>query len=68
MNRFYRSSDEKMIAGVCGGLAHYFDLNAIGMRWVLVLVSFFLTGFPVLVYAVLWMILKSRPTAGVTDV
>ena len=25
--RLYRSSNEKMIAGVCGGIAEYFDMD-----------------------------------------
>ena len=68
MNSLYRSSDAKVIAGVCGGLAHKFDLNATGLRWAVALVTFFLTGIPLIVYVVLWCILKSRPTVGVTDI
>lgn len=40
MDNLYKSSDEKVIAGVCAGLAHRFDLNATGLRWVVALVSF----------------------------
>ena len=68
MGKFYRSSDEKMVAGVCAGLAHRLDLNMTGLRWVVALVTLFLSGIPASVYIVLWAILKSRPTAGVVDV
>ena len=68
MDNLYKSSDEKVIAGVCAGLAHRFDLNATGLRWVVALVSFFLTGVPIVVYVVLWAVLKSRPTKGVINV
>ncbi|MBR3221032.1 MAG: PspC domain-containing protein [Kiritimatiellae bacterium] len=68
MSNIYRSSDEKVIAGVCAGLAHRFDLNATGLRWVVALVTLFLSGIPLIVYLVLWATLKERPTAGVTDV
>ena len=54
----YRSSRNKVIAGVCGGLAEKFDLNATGVRWATALVSIFLTGIPVIVYLVLWLVLK----------
>lgn len=57
-----------MIAGICAALAHKFDLNVNGLRCVVVLVTLLLTGMPLLLYAVLWMILKERPTAGVIDV
>ena len=68
MGKLYRSSDEKVIAGVCAGLAHTLDLNMTGLRWVVALVTLFLSGIPAIVYHVLWAILKARPTAGVVDV
>ena len=68
MSNLYKSSDEKVIAGVCAGLARRFDLNVTGMRWTVALVTLFLSGLPVLVYAVLWAVLKERPTKGVIDV
>lgn len=68
MNNLYRSSDEKVIAGVCAGLAHKLDLNKTGLRWVVALVTIFFTGVPAIAYVVLWAILKERPTAGLIDV
>ena len=68
MGRLYRSSDEKVIAGVCAGLARSLDLNKAGLRWVVALVTLFLSGIPAIVYIVLWAILKPRPTGGVIDV
>ena len=66
MNNLYRSSDDKVIGGVCAGLAHKFDLNKTGLRWAVALVALFLTGVPVIVYLILWAILKERPTAFTT--
>lgn len=68
MDKFYRSSDEKVIAGVCAGLAHSLNLNKTGLRWVLALVTLFLSGLPAIVYVILWAILKPRPTGRVVDV
>lgn len=68
MNNLYRSSDDKVIAGVCGGLAHRFDLNVTGLRCVVALVALFLSGVPAVLYAILWAVLKERPTGGVIDV
>ncbi len=56
----YRSSTNKVIAGVCGGIAQAMDFNATGLRWIVALVTIFLSGIPVLVYLILWMILKKR--------
>ncbi|MBA3020590.1 PspC domain-containing protein [Propionicimonas sp.] len=51
-----RSATDKMIAGVCGGVARSFgiDANIVRILWA-VLSVFFL--FPVVLYAVLWLIL-----------
>ena len=68
MNGLYRSSDDKVIAGVCAGLAHKLDLNVTGLRWVVALVTLFLTGVPVIVYLILWAVVKPRPTGGVINV
>ena len=68
MDNLYRSSDEVVVAGVCAGLAHRFDLNVTGLRWVVVLVTLFLSGVPLVVYAVLWAVLTPRSTSGVIDV
>lgn len=68
MNNLYRSSDEKVVAGVCAGLAHMLDLNMTGLRWVVALVTLFLSGIPAIVYIALWAILKPRPTGGMIDV
>ena len=68
MSKLYRSSDEKVVAGVCAGLAQALDLNKTGLRLVVALVTLFLSGIPAIVYIVLWAILKTRPTAGGTDV
>ena len=67
MGNLYRSSDEKVIAGVCAGLAHRFNLSKTGLRWVVALVTIFSASGLAIVYAILWAILKERPTAGVID-
>ena len=64
MDNLYRSSDDKVIAGVCGGIAHKFDFNVTGLRWAVTLVTIFCTGIPLVIYAVAWAILKERSTKG----
>ena len=56
----HKSASNKVIAGVCGGLAESLNLNATGLRWAVVLVSLLLTGIPVIVYLILWAILKTK--------
>ena len=56
----HRSASNKVIAGVCGGLAESLNLNATGLRWAVALVSLFLTGIPVIAYLILWAVLKTK--------
>jgi phage shock protein PspC (stress-responsive transcriptional regulator) len=41
--RLYRSVDDRMIAGVCGGIAEYFDIDPTLVRLLFVL-GIFVTG------------------------
>lgn len=68
MNRFYRSSDEKVVGGVCAGLAQYFDLNLVGLRWVIALTTLFLSGIPSVLYIMAWAIFNEAPTRDIYDV
>ena len=51
-----RSSSDKMLAGVCGGVARSFGIDATIVRivWALACAFFFL---PVALYVVLWLVL-----------
>ena len=61
--RLYRNPDDKMLAGVCGGLAVYLGLRTAGVRIVLLLIMLFLP-LPVLpIYLVLWLCLPLAETA-----
>ena len=41
--RLYRSMDDRMIAGICGGIADYFDVDPTLIRLLFVF-GFFVTG------------------------
>ena len=58
--RLMRSSTDKKIAGVCAGLADYFDLDATIIRLVWLLLLFF-AGTGLLAYMVLWIVLPIAP-------
>jgi phage shock protein C len=59
--KLYRSNSDSVIAGVCGGIAEYFDLPPWGVRLVWVLLTFFGWPFTVIGYVVLAFALKRRP-------
>jgi phage shock protein C len=54
MKRIYRSTKERVIAGVCGGMGEYFDKDPVLFRILFVLVTLCL-GFGVLAYLVFWI-------------
>lgn len=56
--RLLRSSSDRWIAGVCGGIAEYFGWDPAIVRLAYVLLSVFSAAFPgLLVYIVLWLIM-----------
>jgi phage shock protein C len=58
--RLYRSPKERMIGGVCGGLAEYFTVDPALVRLAAVaLMLCFGTG--VLAYLVAWVVVPLRP-------
>jgi phage shock protein PspC (stress-responsive transcriptional regulator) len=64
--RLYRSRSEKMVGGVCGGLAEYLgmDVTLIRVLWVLVTL---LAGTGLLIYVVLWVLIPLEPLAGAEE-
>jgi serine/threonine protein kinase/Tol biopolymer transport system component len=60
--RLMRSSRDKKIAGVCGGLAEFFNVSPTLMRVVCSFVFLF-TGVGLFLYPILWIALPLAPTA-----
>jgi phage shock protein C len=59
---FYRSTTDKKIAGVCGGIAEYFAIDPSLVR-ALFIVMGLCGGAGVLLYVVLWMTVPGRPAS-----
>ena len=56
-----RSRSKRMIAGVMGGLAEYFQINATLLRVVYVIGSIISVAFPgIIVYLILWLVIPSE--------
>jgi phage shock protein C len=66
--RLTRSTTDTKIAGVCGGLAEYMDVDSTVVRLVWVLVTFF-TGiiFGIIAYFVAWMVMPLAPVLVPVD-
>jgi phage shock protein C len=59
--RLYRSRSDKMIAGVCGGLADYLGIDSTIVRLVFVALFLIGVGSPGLAYLVLWLVMREEP-------
>jgi phage shock protein C len=53
--RLYRSEKDRMIAGVCGGLGEYFEVDPVIVRLIFIFVGM-AGGSGLLIYLVLWLI------------
>lgn len=53
--RLTRSTTDKWLAGVCGGIANYFDWDPAIVRLVYLLLTVFTAFSGLLVYIVLWI-------------
>jgi phage shock protein PspC (stress-responsive transcriptional regulator) len=65
-NKLYRSRTESMIAGVCGGLGKYFDIDATLIRLVFV-VAAILGGHGVLAYLICLILIPLEPEDKPTE-
>lgn len=60
--RFYRSRQDKFIAGVCGGIAERFGWEPVLVRILTVLATIFFMGpMALIIYIVIWMITPRAP-------
>jgi phage shock protein C len=62
--QFYRSTTDRKIAGVCGGIAEYFDFDPTVVRIValILLLPGGLPGF--LPYVIIWAVAPAKPSAA----
>lgn len=60
--KLYRSLTDKKIAGICGGLGEYLNVDPTVMR-ILFVAGFFLTGSLMFwAYLVMWIVMPETPT------
>lgn len=65
--KIYRSSTDYKIAGICGGIAEYLNLDATLIRvlWILVIL---LGGSGFLAYFICWLLIPDRPDIDPHDI
>ncbi len=61
MKLLRRSKKNRVIAGVCGGFAEYFDIDPVLARVIFVVASVLSIAFPgILIYILLWIIIPEE--------
>ncbi len=61
--RLYRSRDDRMIAGVCGGLGEYFSIDPTIVRLILLFLMLW-GGGGILVYILAWIVIPEQPVSA----
>lgn len=64
--KLHRSTTDRIIFGVCGGIAEYFDISPILVRVIFILGAF-LNGLGVLVYVILALVLPPNPIKSINE-
>jgi len=60
--KLYRDPEQTVLAGVCGGLAAYFNMDPVLLRLIVVLLVLLTSGAGVLVYIILWIVVPKAVT------
>jgi phage shock protein PspC (stress-responsive transcriptional regulator) len=62
--KLYRDKDTGIVAGVCSGLGHYFGVDPVWIRIILVLLVFAGFGTGILAYIILWAVTPEAVTTS----
>jgi len=60
--KLYRSTKDRVLGGVCGGLGEYLNADPVLLR-VLWAIFFFVGGMGLLAYIIAWIIMPERPVS-----
>lgn len=65
--RFYRDENNKLLGGVCAGLANYFNIDRLVVRILFVIFTFGF-GFGFIAYLILWVAIPSSASTNIGSV
>ncbi len=64
VKKLYRSGDQKVLGGVCGGIAEYLNLDPVIIRLGLIALTLFtlpLGGISIVFYLLAWILIPRNP-------
>ena len=59
--RLYRSGNERVLGGVCGGVAEYYKLDPTVIRILFILLTL-VYGLGIVLYVALWLVMPRNPS------
>jgi len=66
MKKLYRSATDRVLAGICGGLGQYANIDSTVIRLIFVALMFVSVGSIILLYLIAALIIPKEP--GYTDI
>ncbi len=60
MTKLYRSETDRVLGGVCGGIAEVYDLEPTLVRLLLIALVLFGIGSGILLYLIAWLIIPTE--------
>lgn len=67
MKKLTKSRDNKVVSGVLGGIAEYFDFDPSILRILYAIAIVFGVGSPIILYIILALVIPEAPGSGQTD-
>ncbi len=58
--RLYRSNEDRVMAGVCGGFGEYFEVDPVLIRLIFIILGIF-GGSGVILYILAWILVPRKP-------
>lgn len=61
IKRLYRSRKDKVLGGVCAGIADYFEVDPVVIRLIWVIAALISMGLGIIAYLIAWIIIPEEP-------
>jgi phage shock protein PspC (stress-responsive transcriptional regulator) len=62
--RLYRSRNDKLLAGVCGGVARFLNIDPVAARVLFAVLALATWGTALIAYVLMWILMPEEPVAA----
>ena len=67
MKRLYRSTTDRILGGVCGGIGVHLDVDPIIIRIIWIILTCISLGIGIIAYIVCWILIPEEPHVQIGD-